>query len=449
MKKSIQKIAVLLLTLLFMLSLGSVAYAATFSDVPETDWAYTVIEEMASKGIYVGYEDGTFKPAATITYAEFTTIVTRAYCLKNGLTAPSAIPGGQWYDGVFAFAASNGLMTANQFAGKENAPITRSDVALLVSNALPAIPASADTAASLAKFADASSLSSLSATYRGAIAKIADAGIVVGDTQNRFNPSSNATRAEAAAFVSRLLAYMPTDTAAGEVPAGKILIAAAASLQNAFEKSLIPEFAKLYPQIEVTGTFDSSGRLQTQIEAGLEADLFFSAATTQMNNLRGQGLIEESTVVNLLENKIVLIGTKGVSTKVTTFENITDAGIIAIGDPESVPAGQYAQEVFTNLGIWDDVLAKSSLGSNVTEVLSWVAAGSAEVGVVYATDAASNADVEVIAQAPEGSLETPVLYPIAMTAGSTNQAQAKAFLEFLKGDAAKAIFESYGFAMAK
>ncbi|MCL2167237.1 MAG: molybdate ABC transporter substrate-binding protein, partial [Clostridiales bacterium] len=236
---------------------------------------------------------------------------------------------------------------------------------------------------------------------------------------------------------------------AASVPDGAILIAAAASLQNAFEKSLIPEFNKIYPNIEVTGTFDSSGRLQTQIEAGLEADLFFSAATTQMNNLRNQGLIDEASVVNLLENKIVLISTRGMETSVTEFQNITDAPVIAIGDPESVPAGQYAQEVFTSLGIWDEVLAKASLGTNVTEVLTWVAAGSAEVGVVYATDAASNEDVVVITEAPAGSLKTPVLYPVGMTADSKNKPQAQAFLDFLKGDTAKGIFESYGFTVVK
>lgn len=233
------------------------------------------------------------------------------------------------------------------------------------------------------------------------------------------------------------------------VPGGEILIAAAASLQNAFEGSLIPEFNKLYPDIKVTGTYASSGTLQTQIESGLEADVFFSAATTQMNNLRDKNLIDESSVVNLLENKIVLIGTKGVKTAVTGFENITNAGMIAIGDPASVPAGQYAREVFASLGNWDEVLKKSSLGSNVTEVLAWVAAGSAEVGVVYATDAASNENVEIIAGAPPGSLQTPVLYPVALTADSKHKPQAQAFLDFLKGDAAKAIFESYGFSVVR
>jgi molybdate transport system substrate-binding protein len=353
----------------------------------------------------------------------------------------SGATGQNWYDSVFAFAVSHDIMVANQFAGKENSPATRSDIALLVSNALSAAPVPSDVSATLDKFADASSIKSLSAVYQNAIAKIAGAGIVVGDDNNRFNPTSSATRAEAAAFVSNFLNYSPS----APVTDGKIMIAAAASLQNVFEKSLIPEFAKINPNIQVTGTFDSSGKLQTQIESGLEADIFFSAALTQMNNLKEQGLMDAGTIVNLLENKIVLIKTKGLPTNVTSFENITEASVIAIGDPASVPAGQYAQEAFTSIGNWDAVVEKSSLGSNVTEVLSWVASGSAEVGVVYATDAISNANVEVIAEAPAGSLKAPVLYPIGITAGSENKPQAKAFLEFLRGDVAKALFESYGF----
>ena len=455
MKKTSRRFTAVLLALVLALSMGTAAFAGSFSDVGEVHWAYQVIEDAAGSGVFVGYADGTFKPEASITNAEFVAIITRAYCLANGLTRGEDLAGGNWYDGAFSFAVEKNIMTASQFSGKEDSPISRSDIVLLLSNALPNAPVPTTLTASLNRFADGASLTALSSAYQSAIAKIADAGLVVGDTSGRFNPANNATRAEAATFISRYLAYDPAASASAPastsapVADGKILIAAAASLQNAFEKSLIPEFNKLYPGIEVTGTFDSSGRLQTQIESGLEADLFFSAATTQMNNLRGQGLIDEGTVVNLLENKIVLIGTKGVSTTVTEFQNIINATAIAVGDPESVPAGQYAREVFTNLGIWEEVLGKASLGTNVTEVLTWVAAGSAEVGVVYATDAASNENVEVIANAPAGSLNTPVLYPVALTADSTNKPQAQAFLNFLKGDAAKAVFESFGFTVVQ
>jgi len=169
---------------------------------------------------------------------------------------------------------------------------------------------------------------------------------------------------------------------------GEILIAVAASLQNAFEGELIPMFNGEYPGVKVTGTYDGSGKLQTQIEQGLDAALFFSAALKQMDALIDGGFIDGSTVVSLLENEVVLITGAETDTSVTGFENIGDAASIAIGDPASVPAGQYAEEILKSLGSWDGIEKRASLGSNVTEVLNWVAEGSAEVGVVYMTDAA-------------------------------------------------------------
>ena len=228
---------------------------------------------------------------------------------------------------------------------------------------------------------------------------------------------------------------------------GEILIAVAASLQNAFEGDLIPVFNREYPDVKIVGTYDGSGKLQTQIEEGLDAALFFSAATKQMNALVEGGFIDGSTVVNLLENEVVLItGTDSV-TAVTGFDNVSDAKTIAIGDPASVPAGQYAEEVLTSLGSWDGIEARASLGTNVTEVLNWVAEGSAEVGIVYMTDAASMKDkVRVIAVAPDGSLQAPVVYPVGLKTDLGGQAEAAtAFLGFLKSSDAAKIFESYGF----
>jgi len=228
---------------------------------------------------------------------------------------------------------------------------------------------------------------------------------------------------------------------------GEILIAAAASLQNAIEGEIVPMFNRECPGVKVVATFDSSGKLQAQIEEGLDAQLFFSAALKQMDALVEGGFMDPSTVVNLLENEVVLIAGIDTDTAVTGFENITDAASVAVGDPASVPAGQYAEEVLTSLGLWDAVGPGASLGTNVTEVLNWVAEGSAEVGVVYMTDAASMPDkVRVIATAPEGTLTTPVVYPVGLQPGLGDKAEAaEAFLGFLKGDDALEVFKSYGF----
>ena len=100
----------------------------------------------------------------------------------------------------------------------------------------------------------------------------------------------------------------------------------------------------------------------------------------------------------------------------------------------------------TSLGIWDKIQDKVSFGTNVTEVLNQVAVASADAGIVYATDAASMADqVQVVAEAPEGSLAKKVIYPVAVVKNTANEEAAKNFVEFLKTDEAMKVFESYGF----
>ena len=239
--------------------------------------------------------------------------------------------------------------------------------------------------------------------------------------------------------------------AAQDTPAAdgqtEILVAAAASLKNAYEEELIPMFREEHPEIIVTGTYDSSGKLQTQIEEGLEADVFMSAATAQMDALNEEGLIQTDTIVNLLENKIVLIAPASGGEDLNSFEDIVKAQSIALGDPASVPAGQYAREALTNLGLWDQIQDRVSFGTNVTEVLNQVAASSADAGIVYATDAASMPeDVRVIGEAPEGSLAEPVIYPVAVVASSAHPEEARAFVDFLQTEEAMEVFESYGFA---
>lgn len=228
-----------------------------------------------------------------------------------------------------------------------------------------------------------------------------------------------------------------------------ILVAAAASLKYSYDDELIPMFEAANPGIKVESTYDSSGKLQTQIEEGLGADVFMSAATKQMTALKDQGLVDAASIVDLLENKIVLIVPGGIESKISSFEDITKADMIAVGDPESVPAGQYAKEALTSLGLWEEVEAKSSKGTNVTEVLNWVAEGSADAGIVYATDAATTSDVTVIAEAPEGSLAKKVIYPVGIVAASGQKDAAQKFVEFLQSDEAIAVFESYGFAANK
>ena len=282
------------------------------------------------------------------------------------------------------------------------------------------------------------------------------AGMMAGCSSKPQETTAAATEAETAAEEptgAETEAETETETE-GEAKANLgeqgILVAAAASLKNAYEDELIPMFEEQYPGVTVEGTYDSSGKLQTQIEEGLEADVFMSAAVKQMKALDEEGMIASDTIVDLLENKIVLIVPAGSDSKIDSFEKIGDAASIALGDPESVPAGQYAKEALTNLNVWDSIQDKVSFGTNVTEVLNQVAAASADAGIVYATDAASMADqVTVVAEAPEGSLEKKVIYPVAVVKVTAHEDAAKAFVDFLQTPEAIKVFEAYGFTAAE
>jgi molybdate transport system substrate-binding protein len=226
----------------------------------------------------------------------------------------------------------------------------------------------------------------------------------------------------------------------------EILVSAAASLTDAMN-----ELAALYktvaPNVTVTYTFGSSGALQTQIEEGAPADLFMSAAQKQMDALSEKGLIDEATRRDLLVNEVVLIVPKD-SEKTLAFESITDVGVskIALGDPASVPVGQYAEEVFAFLNSLDAVKEKAIYGSDVRQVLTWVESGEVDCGVVYATDAAISENVKVAVKAPEGSHKT-VVYPAAVIKESKHPGEAAAFLDFLSTGEAGAVFEKYGFTL--
>lgn len=235
----------------------------------------------------------------------------------------------------------------------------------------------------------------------------------------------------------------PTTEPAKEAESVEILIAAAASLQNAMEE-IKPLYEAANEGVTLTFTFGSSGSLQEQIEQGAPVDVFMSAALKQMKALEEGGVILDGSKKELLENKVVLIVPSDSTLDIASFEDITKAETIALGDPASVPVGQYSEEIFTSLGMLDQVKEKATYGKDVTEVLTWIATGNADAGVVYATDAKSSTDVKVVAEAPEGSV-SKAIYPVAVVKDSKVQDAAKTFVEYLGSDEAIGIFEKYGF----
>ncbi|MGI6070584.1 MAG: molybdate ABC transporter substrate-binding protein [Blautia sp.] len=210
-----------------------------------------------------------------------------------------------------------------------------------------------------------------------------------------------------------------------------IYVFIAASLKNTMEE-IQTVYEKKHPDVNIIYNADSSGTLQTQIEEGARCDIFFSAAPKQMDALDKGGYVVEGTVTDLLENQLVLIKPYAEETSVTGFENVTEASSIALAG-EDVPVGQYARELFKNLGILDQVMAMEiNEGANVTAILTAVAEGSNEVGIVYATDAASMPEqVEVLAKAGSDLVE-PAVYPVGRIYDEEAEpSQTKAAEDFL------------------
>jgi molybdate transport system substrate-binding protein len=223
-----------------------------------------------------------------------------------------------------------------------------------------------------------------------------------------------------------------------------LTVSAAISLQNTLQ-----DIVRLYhaenPSVTVHLNLGASGTLQRQIEQGAPVDLFLSAAPAEMNALESKNLIIRETRKNLLTNSVVLITSKGYGA-ISHFQDLTKASvkIIAIGNPQSVPAGKYAEEVLRHFGLYDQLKPKFVLAKDVRAVLTYVETANADAGIVYETDALTSKAVTVVATAPPGS-HSPVIYPLAVIAGSRNVAAAKAFETFLFGPQSVRIFRQYGF----
>ena len=232
-------------------------------------------------------------------------------------------------------------------------------------------------------------------------------------------------------------------------PSTQLTVSAAASLKAVMEE-IKPIYEQNYPGTEIIYNFASSGSLQRQIEQGAPVDVFVSAAQSKMDNLEQQNLLLTETRQDLLTNQIVLItplGNNKNQLKLRDFQDLTTQKIdrIALGEPKSVPAGKYAQEVLTSLKITDRVQSKTVYGKDVRQVVNYVATGNVDAGIVYRTDAQIADNIEITAIAPETS-HSPVIYPIAVIKDSDTPEVAIELIEFLTTPEAQAVFEEYGFA---
>jgi molybdate transport system substrate-binding protein len=222
-----------------------------------------------------------------------------------------------------------------------------------------------------------------------------------------------------------------------------LTVSVAASLQT-----VMTDIVASYSPARIDLNFGASGALAQQIARGAPVDVFFSASSKSMDELARQRLIIRDTRRDLVRNEIVLVAAS--TSHVDSFDALArpEVKLVALGEPETVPAGEYGRQTLVSLRLWDRIKPKLVLAKDVRQVLAYVATGNAEAGIVYATDARTSRQVRVVAEAPPQSHD-PILYPVAVLAATHAAVAARAFTAYLAGPEARALFESRGFVVAK
>ena len=222
-----------------------------------------------------------------------------------------------------------------------------------------------------------------------------------------------------------------------------ITISAASSLQNVLEE-IAERFEADHPEINIRFNFGASGTLTQQIEQGAPVDLFLSASVEKFGELTKQGLIEAET--ELVRNELVLIVPKETTLNIADFSDLAneEIGKIAIGTPQVVPAGTYAEQVLQYYNIWDQLQNKIVYAKDVRQVLTYVETGNVKAGIVYQTDALISDQVQIIATAEVDSHEL-IIYPVGIIKDSPNLEEAKTFYDYLQSDRVDELWIKYGF----
>ena len=240
-------------------------------------------------------------------------------------------------------------------------------------------------------------------------------------------------------------------SASGKDSRAEVVVFAAASMTETLTQ-IKADYERIHPEVEIVLNLDSSGTLKTQIEQGADCDIFISAAQKQMNALAAGGFIDNTSRVNLLENKTSLAVPRGNPRGIESFNQLSEmlkngTVLFAMGNSD-VPVGQYTQKILEYYGI-DEKTIQGCLtyGSNVKEVTTQVKASSVDAGCVYATDARS-AGLEIVDTATEAMTGGRVVYPAAILSGAKNSKAAAEFFEYLKSDEAMKVFRSVGFVSA-
>lgn len=228
----------------------------------------------------------------------------------------------------------------------------------------------------------------------------------------------------------------------------ELTVSAASSLQGVVAE-LNRAFQAAHPRVRVRANFGASGALQQQIQHGAAVDVFLAAADRPMDALAARGLICSETRTVVAGNELVLVVPAASTAPVRTFADLAAGPVrrVALGDPASVPAGEYARETLQTLGLWSAVQNKAVYGRNARQVLTYVERGNVDAGLVYRTDAAASGRVRVVQTAPAGA-HAPVRYVAAVLAHSSHPVWAKRYATFLRSAEARAVWRRHGFRVA-
>ena len=223
-----------------------------------------------------------------------------------------------------------------------------------------------------------------------------------------------------------------------------ITVGAAASLRDALSE-IQSKFEQGNKEIKLTFSFAASSIIQKQIEEGAPIDLFISAGKKQMDALENENLIDTKSRINLLNNELVLIVSKEFENKVKTAGDLGNMdAILCIGNPDTVPAGQYAKESLESMNLWNKLSDRIIFAKDVRQVLTYVEKGEVAAGVVYKSDVAVIKD-SILADIFEGNIHSQIVYPAAIISTSKYKSTTETFLEYLKTEEAQDIFRKYGF----
>ncbi|SDF63174.1 molybdate ABC transporter substrate-binding protein [Sporomusa acidovorans] len=224
----------------------------------------------------------------------------------------------------------------------------------------------------------------------------------------------------------------------------EVNLSAALGLKDALT-DIQKEYETANPNIKLVFNFGPAGVLQKQLEQGISADIFISASPKQVNELQNKNLVVPTSRKILVADKLVLVVSKNSPSAIEDFQDLTRVEKFGMGEPGTVPAGQYAMEFLKNIGIWENVKDKAVQAKDVRTIISYVESENVDAGIAFSTVAALSDKVKVVAAAPDGS-HMPITFPAVIMANAKHPKEAEAFLSYLCSSQSAAIFQKYGFA---